>query len=126
MIAIAIYVAPLLAVLAAAGTLWALLPSRVLWHVGHRKHAPKLPHQYNMTVKAHRVRYTSTESDIRDWDLVHVRDTHMVVHHVTLIMGMTVMVAVILMTGETAGAIATGALASQDGIELLRDLMARS
>lgn len=126
MIAFAIVAAVPLALIAAVVTVWKLLPERVLWHMRRHRPYPKAPHQYNMTTRAHRVRYTSTESDIRDWDLVHVRDAHMIVHHVTLIVGMTAMVIVILATGETAGAIATGALASQDGIELLRDLMARS
>jgi hypothetical protein len=63
--------------------------------------------------------------DIKDWDLVHVKDRKMVVHHTTLILFMGIIVTVIFVTGETAGAIATGALASQDGFVLIRDLLNR-
>lgn len=130
MIAFAIWASVPLAVVTAAVTILALLPKREIQKLKDiparfRRPYPKPKLPYDMTTAAHRVRYTSTESDIRDWDLVHIRDVRMVIHHVSLITGMCVVVTVILLTGETAGAIATGALASHDGINLLQDLMKR-
>ena len=134
MVATAIIVYIPLMVLTAIVTVWTLVAPKsfgrcvkLMKRETSRIVRPKVQRQFSMTTgSARRVRYTSTESDIRDWDLVHVRDMHMIVHHVSIMVGMTAMVTIILVTGETAGAIATGALASQDGIQLLRDLMNRA